>query len=232
MVEKSTMLALPSSGASYSAASENDKNNLVDALPYLDTDFNEDDRQAALQLIENECRSFRPTKNYLKFLPVVDFDAFLTPCLIKENARMSKKQEMQKLDMSRCELSCPSTSGRQGDKTSWRKAIRNAQAQNEHLLLRNLNLELMEEYAPEILLRGNRVLEKQLNVEEKRLRKVKEDIMNLHSCRRQMQLEAGQKLKELEEKWVNMVTKNYKMELTCGELEAENETRAKKAKLL
>lgn len=139
---------------------------------------------------------------------------------------------MAKLDMSRCELSCPSTSGRQGDKTSWRKAIRNAEAQNEHLLLRNLNLQLMEEYGPETLLRTNKVLEKQLNFEEKHLRKVKEDIMNIHSRRRQSQLEAGQKLKELEEKWVNMVTKNYKMELTCGELAAENEVRAKKAKLL
>lgn len=56
--------------------------------------------------------------------------------------------------------------------------------------------------------------------------------MNIHSRRRQSQLEAGQKLKELEERWVNMVTKNYKMEMTCGELAAENEVRVKKAKLI
>lgn len=56
--------------------------------------------------------------------------------------------------------------------------------------------------------------------------------MNIHALRRDSQVEAGRKLKELEQRWVEMVTKNYKMELACGELAAENETRAKKAKLI
>ena len=85
------MLALPSTGRS-SLTVENDTHGLVDALPYLDTEYGEADRQMALQLVENECRSFRPTKNYLKSLPSPDFDVFLTPCLIKEHARMAKKQ--------------------------------------------------------------------------------------------------------------------------------------------
>lgn len=89
-MEQSTTLALPSSGG-FTATNENDKQNLVDALPYLDTEYGEADRQMALQLIENECRSFRPTKNYLKFLPATDLDAFLTPCMIKEHLRMAKK---------------------------------------------------------------------------------------------------------------------------------------------
>ncbi|VDM51282.1 unnamed protein product [Toxocara canis] len=124
--QSSSLLALPPASASDCRAlaeNENDAGVLVDALPYLDTDYTEADHQMALQLIENECRMFRPTKNYLKFLPAPDLDAFLTPCMIKEHARMAKKQEMPKLDMSRCELSCPSTTGRQGDKTSWRKEM-------------------------------------------------------------------------------------------------------------
>uniref|UniRef100_A0A8R1IQ28 Pre-mRNA-splicing factor SPF27 n=1 Tax=Caenorhabditis japonica TaxID=281687 RepID=A0A8R1IQ28_CAEJA len=52
--------------------------------------------------------TFRSTKNYLKNLPVPDYDAFLTPCMIKEMERMKKKEEMPKLDMSRCELPPPS----------------------------------------------------------------------------------------------------------------------------
>lgn len=88
---QNTTLALPST-VGFSAANENDKQNLVDALPYLDTDYGDADRQMALQLIENECRTFRPTKNYLKFLPTPDFDVFLTSCMIKEHARMAKKQ--------------------------------------------------------------------------------------------------------------------------------------------
>ncbi|VDK49186.1 unnamed protein product [Gongylonema pulchrum] len=183
---------------------------------------------------------------------------------------------MPKLDMSRCELSCPSTTGRQGDKTSWRKAIRNAAAQNEHLLLRNVNLQLMEEYAPAVYLRYNKELETLLHCEEKQLRKacllpnynncywivtpisffsiifyinwvdksvriaknfnrnleLREEVMEIHSRRRKSQMEAGMKLKDLEQNWVQMVTKNYKMELACQELAADNEVLAKKAKLI
>ncbi|VDK61519.1 unnamed protein product, partial [Gongylonema pulchrum] len=42
---------------------------LVDALPYLDSDYTETDRQMAMQLIEEECRVFRPVKNYLQNIP-------------------------------------------------------------------------------------------------------------------------------------------------------------------
>lgn len=52
------------------------------------------------------------------------------------------------------------------------QAIRNAAAQNEHLLLRNLNLQLMEDYAPEMYLKFNKRLEDLLHHEEKYLRKV------------------------------------------------------------
>ncbi|EFO24531.2 hypothetical protein LOAG_03952 [Loa loa] len=205
---------------------------LVDALPYLDSDYTESDRQMAMQLIEDECRVFRPVKNYLQNISPPDFDVFLTPCLIKEHIRMSKKQEMAKLDMSRYELSCPSTTGRQGDKTSWKKAIRNAAAQNEHLLLRNINLQLMDEHAPPVYLRYNKELETMLHCEERELRKLREEVMEIHSRRRKSQMEAGLKLKDLEQNWVQMVTKNYKMELACQELAADNEMLAKKAKLI
>lgn len=65
---------------------------LVDALPYLDSDYTESDRQMAMQLVEDECRVYRPVKNYLQNMSPPDFDVFLTPCLIKEHIRMSKKQ--------------------------------------------------------------------------------------------------------------------------------------------
>lgn len=52
------------------------------------------------------------------------------------------------------------------------QAIRNAAAQNEHLLLRNINLQLMDEHAPPVYLRYNKELETMLHCEEKELRKV------------------------------------------------------------
>ncbi|KAM3724389.1 Pre-mRNA-splicing factor [Dirofilaria immitis] len=229
-MEITSMAMVPHVAAT--ASKSEDAAILVDALPYLDSDYTESDRQMAMQLIEDECRIFRPVKNYLQNMSPPDFDVFLTPCLIKEHIRMSKKQEMSKLDMSRYELSCPSTTGRQGDKTSWRKAIRNAAAQNEHLLLRNINLQLMDEHAPPVYLRYNRGLETMLRCEEKELRKLREEVMEIHSRRRKSQMEAGMKLKDLEQSWVQMVTKNYKMELACQDLAADNEILAKKAKLM
>ncbi|VDO32362.1 unnamed protein product [Brugia timori] len=233
-MESTSMAVVPCITATVSRSE--DAAVLVDALPYLDSDYTESDRQMAMQMIEDECRVFRPVKNYLQNMSPPDFDVFLTPCLIKEHIRMSKKQEMPKLDMSRYELSCPSTTGRQGDKTSWRKAIRNAAAQNEHLLLRNINLQLMDEHAPPVYLRYNKELETMLHCEEKELRKenlqLREEVMEIHSRRRKSQMEAGLKLKDLEQNWVQMVTKNYKMELACQELAADNEVLAKKAKLI
>lgn len=61
---------------------------------------------------------------------------------------------------------------------------------------------------------------------------MREEVMDIHSRRRNSQVEAGRKLKELETKWVEMVTKNYKMELACGELAVENKALSKKSKLL
>ncbi|CAD6188572.1 unnamed protein product [Caenorhabditis auriculariae] len=203
---------------------------LVDALPYLDTEYNESDRQYALKLIEHECKVFRPTKNYLKHLAVPDFDAFLSPCMLKEMTRISKKQEMPKLDMTRCELPPPSAKGI--DKKLWRKVLRNAKAQNEHLVLRQTNLELMEEYAHESYLQRNKALEKALTETEKSLRKVKEEVMEVHATRKLAQMDAGNKLKQLETNWVHMVTNNYKMELANNQMTQQNEVAAKRLKFI
>ncbi|KAK6024836.1 breast carcinoma amplified sequence 2 [Ostertagia ostertagi] len=222
------MLALPGTAG---LSADQDEQVLVDALPYLDTEYNDADRQTALRLIDQECKIFRPTKNYLKHLPVPDFDVFLTPCMLKEQARMSKKQEMPKLDMSRCELPCPSGTSRAGDKVQWRKAIKNAKAQNEHLVMRQINLELMEEYAAETYLRRNKELEQLCTEAERELRRTKEQVMEIHARRKMAQLEAGRQLRELEGSWVAMVTNNYRMELANNQLAAENAQMAKRLRL-
>uniref|UniRef100_A0A1I7UMJ4 Pre-mRNA-splicing factor SPF27 n=1 Tax=Caenorhabditis tropicalis TaxID=1561998 RepID=A0A1I7UMJ4_9PELO len=203
---------------------------LVDALPYLDTEYNESDRQMAMKLVEHECKTFRPTKNYLTHLPVPDYDAFLTPCMLKEMSRMKKKEEMGKLDMSRCELPPPSAV-KGVDRKLWAKVLRNAKAQNEHLMLRQINLELMDEYAAESYLQRNKQMESLLTEAEKELRKTKEAVMEVHSTRKQSQLKAGDKVKQLEQAWVTMVTNNYRMEMENRQMESENTKMVKKLKL-
>ncbi|CAB3402496.1 unnamed protein product [Caenorhabditis bovis] len=220
-------LALTAGGG---ASQLQDEQVLVDALPYLDTEYNEADRQMAMKLIEHECKTFRPTKNYLTHLTVPDYDAFLSPCMLKEMERMSKKQEMPKLDMSRCELPPPSAS-KGIDRKMWKKVLRNAKAQNEHLLLRQINLELMDEYSAESYLQRNKELEKLLTEAEKELRKSKEEVMEIHAKRKMSQMDAGNKLKQLENSWVSMVTNNYKMELANRQMAHDNKEALKKLKL-
>ncbi|CAI4232469.1 unnamed protein product [Auanema sp. JU1783] len=204
---------------------------LVDALPYLDVDYNESDRQLAHMLIEQECKIFRPTKNYLKHLAVPDFDMFLTPSMLKEHARMAKKQDMQKLDMSRCEIPSPAGTSRANDRDAWKKSIKNAKTQNEHLVLRQINLELMNDYAAESYLRRNKELEKELTKSETILRKHKEQIMEVHAHRKRSQMDAGRLLKEKEQNWVSMVSNNYRMEMAINELTKTTTEDAKRLKL-
>lgn len=143
---------------------------------------------------------------------------------------MSKKEEMAKLDMSRCELPAPS-SAKAGDKQAWKKAMENARAQNEHLVVREANLELMEELAADGFLRRNRLLEDILHSEEEKLRSEKQKILQIHAKRKAAQLEAGSKLKDGEAAWVGMLTKNYQMEMAIDQMESDNEARAKKLKI-
>jgi len=80
----------------------------VDALPYVDTGYDEPGiREAALALVEEETRRYRPTKNYLEHLPPVDVAAFETEIMKTEFERLSHRQPMEMLNMKRYELPQP-----------------------------------------------------------------------------------------------------------------------------
>lgn len=50
---------------------------LVDALPYIDNEFNNSEvRLAVAQMVEDETKRYRPTKNYLESLPTLDVNKF------------------------------------------------------------------------------------------------------------------------------------------------------------
>ena len=56
------------------------------------------------------------------------------------------------------------------------QAIRNAKAQNEHLVLREINLEMLDEFGPEMYLQRNKQMEQTLIEAEKELRRAKEQV--------------------------------------------------------
>ena len=75
---------------------------IVDALPYIDHGYDEPGvREAALAMVEEETRRYRPTKNYLEHLPGLDLTSFETDLMRTEFERLSNRQAMDTLSMKR-----------------------------------------------------------------------------------------------------------------------------------
>jgi pre-mRNA-splicing factor SPF27 len=105
---------------------------VVDALPYIDLGYDEPGvREAALALVEEETRRYRPTKNYLEHLSALNLGSFETPLLRTEYDRVSSRQPMETLSMKRYELPTP-PAGKMTDVAAWTECVDNSMAQLEH----------------------------------------------------------------------------------------------------
>ncbi|CAI8008344.1 Pre-mRNA-splicing factor SPF27 [Geodia barretti] len=73
----------------------------LDALPYVDQGYDEPGvREAAMQLVDEETRRYRPTKNYLDFLQPPK-STFETDILRSEFERLAARQPMELLSSPR-----------------------------------------------------------------------------------------------------------------------------------
>ncbi|KAL3842005.1 hypothetical protein ACJMK2_020078 [Sinanodonta woodiana] len=194
---------------------------VVDALPYYDHGYDETGvRDAALALVEEETRRYRPTKNYLEYLPAPNYNAFETEIIKAEFERLQARLPMDMLSMKRYELPAP-PAGKMTDVAAWLESVENSQAQLEHQALRILNLELISEYGSNAWKMYNDTLVKMLEQCQKQLQELKKKIQEINWQRKNEQTQAGSQLKELEAKWVGLVSKNYEIERACVELERE-----------
>ncbi|KAI3356698.1 hypothetical protein L3Q82_003388 [Scortum barcoo] len=182
----------------------------VDALPYFDQGYDAAGvREAAAALVEEETRRYRPTKNYLSYLPTPDFSTFETEIMRNEFERLAARQPMDLLSMKRYELPAPS-SGQKNDITAWQECVNNSMAQLEHQAVRIENLELMSHN-----------LAFMIEMAQKELQKFRKQIQDLNWQRKNDQLAGGAKLRELESNWVSLVSKNYEIERAIIQLENE-----------
>ncbi|XP_051495019.1 pre-mRNA-splicing factor SPF27 isoform X1 [Apus apus] len=218
---------------------------VVDALPYFDQGYEAPGvREAAAALVEEETRRYRPTKNYLSYLPAHDYSAFETEIMRNEFERLAARQPLELLSMKRYELPAPS-SGQKNDITAWQECVNNSMAQLEHQAVRIENLELMSQHGcnawkvyndsgelngselailwfPNIVLASAiRHLVHMIEQAQKELQKLRKSIQDLNWQRKNMQLTAGAKLREMESTWVSLVSKNYEIERTIVQLENE-----------
>ncbi|XP_012500047.1 PREDICTED: pre-mRNA-splicing factor SPF27 [Propithecus coquereli] len=173
---------------------------VVDALPYFDQGYEAPGvREAAAALVEEETRRYRPTKNYLSYLTAPDYSAFETDIMRNEFERLAARQPIELLSMKRYELPAPS-SGQKNDITAWQECVNNSMAQLEHQAVRIENLELMSQHGCNAWKVYNENLVHMIEHAQKELQKLRKHIQDLNWQRKNMQLTAGSKLREMESK--------------------------------
>lgn len=169
-------------------------------------------------MVEEECRRYRPTKNYLDHLPQLNTSLFETKMMSYEFERIQNRQPMETLSMKRYELPPPS-SGKLSEVSAWQESIENSMAQLEHQWVRAMNLELMLEYGIESWKAYLEVFTALQAKAYNELQALKKQIQDVNWQRKLAQTNAGEKLKTLEAHWVMLVSKNYEIEQQCVELE-------------
>ncbi|XP_065197978.1 pre-mRNA-splicing factor SPF27-like [Sycon ciliatum] len=194
---------------------------LPDALPYFDKGYEEPGvREAALKLVEEETRRYRPTKNYLDYLPAAPEAVFLTPVLRAEFERIRKAQPMDILSFKRYELP-PPLAGQKNDMSAWMDSVNNSSAQLQHQSLRIHNLELLETYGVTAWEQHVKSLLKMHEHQQRQLQQLRQQVQEVNWQRKTEQIEAGTEIATLEKEWGSLVAKNYEIDRACLELEVE-----------
>jgi len=194
---------------------------LIDALPYFDKGYDEPGvREAAHAMVEEETKRYKPTKNYLQNLPIPDASVFETAIMKNEFERLEARQPMELLSMKRYDLPVP-PSGSKNDVGAWEECVKNSQAQLMHQEVRMENLQLMMEHGCNAWKSYNEVLDKVRELAQKDYQAIKQKIQEINWQRKNLHTQAGEKLHDLEGKWVNLIGKNYEIEEAIANLERE-----------
>ena len=191
----------------------NKKEARIDALPYYDDLINDKSlKTKAEALIEAECATYKPRKSYLaEVLPPMQTEAFLTPLLKSEYARLDRKENLNALDMDRYVLPAPSA-GHQHDVSAWEQCIENSAAQLEHQAIRMENLSLLENYGCAAYRVNNDYLQSQVTFQKKFLEKLNKELHEVHWTRKSIHDNYGLKLDEARKGYREKIVDNFQLE--------------------
>lgn len=171
-------------------------------------------------MVEEECRRYKPTKNYLEHLGPSESTTFETELLKHELERIQNRIPMEGLAMKRYELP-PPPPGKLSEVGAWTESVKNSMAQLEHQSVRAINLELMMEYGCEAWKSNLEVLTALQAKAQAQLQELRKEIQEVNWQRKSKQMQAGERLRALEAHWVLLVSKNYEIEQTCAGLDEE-----------
>eukprot|EP00316_Scyphosphaera_apsteinii_P012591 CAMPEP_0119301026 /NCGR_PEP_ID=MMETSP1333-20130426/2890_1 /TAXON_ID=418940 /ORGANISM="Scyphosphaera apsteinii, Strain RCC1455" /LENGTH=226 /DNA_ID=CAMNT_0007302997 /DNA_START=54 /DNA_END=734 /DNA_ORIENTATION=+ len=197
----------------------------IDALPYVDTQFNDPAIKAQVdRLIQDELSTIKKQpRDYLAHLPLYEPKFEGHPALQAEWMRICSsdgKEPMPTMDVSRYQLD-PPPQAKQTNAAAWDRAVHNAEAQLEHQSNRIDNLELMQKYGANLWRVHLNSLEAASRRLESEQAELSQQIDTLNRKRKLEQNDVGPKLQRLEAEWVNAVKKNLEIEGAVARLEAE-----------
>lgn len=163
-------------------------------------------------MVDEECRRYKPSKNYLENLPPLNTAAFETELMKNEFQRLEGGLHMETMNTKRYELPAPPT-GKLGEIQAWQESVDNSFAQLEHQSIRYLNLELLQKYGCEAWKIALEVLVGLSARAQKDLSELKREIQDINWRRKTKQIETGEKLNRLNQQWAQLVSCNFEIEL-------------------
>lgn len=194
---------------------------MVDALPYVDKEYNDPSMRAQVHaLIQAEMQAFKPEKDYLEPWPMHEPTFEANPMLQAEWIRVCSEAPMPKIDTSRYQLD-PPPPGLTKDPAAWQRAIENAQAQLENQGTRLGNLELLQQHGAKLWLASLNQTDAASKALAREDAALAASIEAINRKRKADQLGAAPHLARLEAEWVSGVKKNLEIASQVLKLEAE-----------
>lgn len=199
---------------------ENEQYNLVDALPYIDTQLGQTEvAQQVKALIDEEMAHFEP-RDYLASLPPPGQPVLSSEVKAQEFARIEAGLALQGIDASRYKVEAPEGAEAQ-EHEAWKRQADNMHVQIEYNRLRQTNLELLERWGNKAWIAHSsivRAAEKILGNETNSLRALREEV---NKKRKLDQISCGNELRRLNNELEQYVQDNAETGKGLRILEAE-----------
>ncbi|KAI0101782.1 Pre-mRNA-splicing factor SPF27 [Nemania sp. FL0031] len=190
-----------------------------ESLPYIDQDPTPTERTAAEAQITAELSSSSSSPSPSSLPPA--YTPNFSPLITTELTRVSQKQPLNGIDLSRYEaqdastLSSPSSTQSPSDLTP---LLTRAYATHTYLQGRQANLQLLEAYGKNAWLVGNWQSEAALAALERDLAAAKREVDVVNIQRRRLQDEVGEELRGLEDAWKRSVGRVLETEVATEAL--------------